>query len=306
MRRLPPLAAIRAFEAAARHLNYTRAGEELGLTQAGVSYQIRNLEERVGTPLFVRNGRAMKLTPAGEALAPRIAQAFAGMEAAFASLGEDDGAVLSIACFQSFATTILAPRLGSFQVAHPNIAVRLVISDRFVDLDSGECDCAIRLSLDVPRGAEALELAPLEIAPFASPDLIGSHPELDADDPDIPDDLRLSSGNIWWEAWDAARCVERGDKGTGRRPPRGLEFGSQVLDSAAATSGNGIALIAALLFSGEIRAGKLVRVGARTVRPGGSFRLLYPEVRRHSPKVKAFRDWIRSELAPPAQHAPRA
>ena len=104
MRKLPPLSAIRAFEAAARHKNYTRAGEELGLTQAGVSYQIKSLEQRVGTPLFVRNGRLMELTPAGDALAPRIAQAFASMEAAFSSLGDSDGSILSIACFQTFAT----------------------------------------------------------------------------------------------------------------------------------------------------------------------------------------------------------
>jgi len=111
MSNLPPLAAIRVFEAAARFGNFTRAAEELGLTQAGVSYQIKVLEERVGTVLFVRQGRGMALTPAGEALAPRISQAFSDMEGAFENLRGDDSAVLSVACAQTLATQFLAPRM---------------------------------------------------------------------------------------------------------------------------------------------------------------------------------------------------
>lgn len=185
MRKLPPLAAVRAFEAAARHRNYTRAGEELGLTQAGVSYQIKSLEQRVGTILFVREGRAMQLTPAGEALAQRVSQAFATMESAFAALAKTEEQVLSIACFQTFATKILAPRLGSFQLEHPEIAVRLVVSDAFVDLDAGECDLAIRLSRDAPAGMHVRRLNKLGIAPFASPAFVAANSELQADDPPI-------------------------------------------------------------------------------------------------------------------------
>ncbi|MEL7729883.1 LysR substrate-binding domain-containing protein [Citromicrobium bathyomarinum] len=297
MRQLPPLAAVRAFEAAARHRNYTRAGEELGLTQAGVSYQIKSFEQRVGTVLFVREGRAMALTPAGEALAQRVSQAFATMESAFAALAQTEDQVLSIACFQTFATKILAPRLGSFQLAHPEIAVRLVVSDAFVDLEAGECDLAIRLSRDAPTGLQVHRLNKLGIAPFASPAFVEANGELQAGDPPIAEDHRISPNNAWWREWDDARCASR-DGNDGQRQPRGLEFDSQQLDAAAAISGNGIAILAPTLFLSEVTDGRLVRVGTRVVRPGGYFRLLYPEVRRHSPKVRAFRHWLERELEP--------
>ena len=158
MHRVPPLSAGRAFEAAARHLNYTRAGEELGLTQAGVSYQIRALEERLGEILFVRNGRKMELTPAGMTLAPRITDAFATMDGAFTALQRAEDSVLAIACFETFATKVLAPRLGDFQIAHPEFAVRLVVSDEFVDLEAGSCDVAIRLSQSVPSSLSSHDL----------------------------------------------------------------------------------------------------------------------------------------------------
>lgn len=295
MRTLPPLSAIRAFEAAARHKNYTRAGEELGLTQAGVSYQIRNLEQRVGTVLFVRNGRSMELTPAGEALAPRISQAFISMESAFASLGESEDTVLSIACFQTFATKILAPRLGKFQLEHPEIAVRLDVSDRFVDLEAGECDIAIRLSNEVPAGLVSHFLMRLGVAPFASPAFVERHEDLRAADPSILDAYRISPGNAWWQIWDDARCADRAgqDDGAGLR---GLQFDSQVLDGAAAASGDGVALVASTLFTAEIEEGTLQRVGSAIVWPGAKFRLVYPEVRRHSAKVRAFRNWLIPEL----------
>jgi|TARA_R100000049_G_C1931770_1_gene75693 LysR family glycine cleavage system transcriptional activator len=297
MRKLPPLAAVRAFEAAARHRNYTRAGEELGLTQAGVSYQIKSLEQRVGTVLFVRQGRSMRLTPAGEALAHRVSQAFSTMESAFAALAKTEDQVLSIACFQTFATKILAPRLGSFQLAHPEIAVRLVVGDAFVDLEAGECDLAIRLSRHAPSGLQVHRLNRLGIAPFASPDFVAANGELQSNDPPIAEARRISPNNVWWREWDDGRCASRAGN-DGERQPRGLEFDSQQLDAAAAISGNGVAILAPTLFLSELTDGRLVRVGTRIVRPGGYFRLIYPEVRRHSPKIRAFRHWLVREMEP--------
>ncbi|MBD2843144.1 LysR substrate-binding domain-containing protein [Erythrobacter rubeus] len=294
MRSLPPLTAIRAFEAAARHKNYTRAGEELGLTQAGVSYQIKNLEQRVGTLLFVRQGRSMELTPAGEALAPRIAQAFAMMESAFSSLGDSEDSVLSIACFQTVATNFLAPRLGAFQLANPGIAVRIEVSNRYVDLEAGEADVALRLSHDVAPGLESHFLMHLGIAPLASPEFIAKHPELQGADPAIPSDKRISPVTGWWKLWDDARSEGRDVDGAAQS--RGLEFDSQILDAAAAMSGNGIAILAPALFAAEVKAARLQRIGTGIVRARGAFRLVYPEVRRHSHKVRAFRQWLLREI----------
>src|SRR5919202_6175978 len=124
MRRLPPLAAVRAFEAAARHENFTLAAAELGLTQAAVSYQIKLLEDRLGVPLFVRSKRRVTLSDAGRRVAPLVSTAFDGISEAFAGLVDDDESVLTISTTQTFASNWLAARLGAFQLARPELAVR--------------------------------------------------------------------------------------------------------------------------------------------------------------------------------------
>src|SRR5262249_5099224 len=130
---LPPLAAIRCFEAAARHQSFTRAAEELGMTQAAVSYQIKLLEDRVGGPLFMRGTRGVTLTETGRQLAPSISEAFVQLRGAFAQLRDTAGNVLNVSALTTFATNWLVPRLGSFQLAHPEIAVRLDASNVMVD-----------------------------------------------------------------------------------------------------------------------------------------------------------------------------
>jgi len=297
MHQLPPLSAVRVFEAAARHENYTRAGEELGLTQAGVSYQIRALEERLGEILFVRRGRRMELTAAGFALAPRITEAFSAMESAFAALQRAEDSVLAIACFQTFATKILAPRLGAFQLAHPEIAVRLEVSDEYVDLEAGQCDVAIRLSRDAPENLRSHELMPLAIAPFASPLVARRIEQSGGDDLTISLRERISPNTPWWRDWDEAMLSD-GCRLDDAAALRGLEFDSMMLDCAAALSGNGVAILAPPLFHQEIGEGRLVRVGPRMAQPDRAFRLIYSEIRRNSPKVKAFRAWLNAELGP--------
>jgi LysR family glycine cleavage system transcriptional activator len=141
---LPPLAAIRCFEAAARHQSFTRAAEELGMTQAAVSYQIKLLEDRVGGPLFIRGTRGVTLTEMGRQLAPSITEAFAQLRGAFSLLRETAENVLNITALETFTTNWLVPRLGSFQVAHPEIAVRLDASGRIVDFTREEFDVGIR------------------------------------------------------------------------------------------------------------------------------------------------------------------
>src|SRR5262249_53206189 len=129
---LPPLAAIRCFEAAARHESFTRAAAELGMTQAAVSYQIRLLEDRL-VPLFLRKGRGVELTEAGRRLAPAVTAAFDGLRFAFEDFNERSQGTLAITAVQTFAANWLVPRLGAFQAAHPDIAVRLDVSGRVVD-----------------------------------------------------------------------------------------------------------------------------------------------------------------------------
>src|SRR5918999_316827 len=120
---LPPLPAIRCFEAAARHQSFTRAAEELGMTQAAVSYQIKVLEDRVGGPLFLRGPRGVALTETGRRLAPAVTDAFAALQAAFGDLSEAEEGVLAVSATATFASNWLVPRLGAFSLAHPGIAV---------------------------------------------------------------------------------------------------------------------------------------------------------------------------------------
>ena len=133
MRRLPPLAAIRAFEAAARTENFTAAAAELGMTQAAVSYQVKSLEERLGAPLFVREKGRARLTPLGARLLPPLSSAFDAIEAAFASHREEDERLLTITTTHTFANTWLAWRLGAFQMEHPDLAVRMTTSNELCD-----------------------------------------------------------------------------------------------------------------------------------------------------------------------------
>jgi LysR family transcriptional regulator, glycine cleavage system transcriptional activator len=125
MRRLPPLSAVRVFEAAARHQNFTAAAVELGMTQAAVSYQIKLLEERLGAALFRREKKRVVLTEAGGRAAPALTRAFDTIDAAFAAVRAEDEGLLTISTSNTFANTWLAWRLGSFQMGHPDMAVRL-------------------------------------------------------------------------------------------------------------------------------------------------------------------------------------
>src|ERR1700758_1368415 len=122
MTKLPPLSAIRAFEAAARHGSFTKAATELGMTQAAISYQVKLLEDRVGAPLFLREPRRVVLSEIGKRLAPQISDAFQRLESAFGALRKTAEGVLSVTAVHTFATNWLVPRLGTFQMAHPDIA----------------------------------------------------------------------------------------------------------------------------------------------------------------------------------------
>lgn len=149
---LPPLPAIRAFEAAARHLSFTRAAAELGMTQAAVSYQIKVLEERLGTPLFLRKARQIALTGAGARLAPEVTLAFETLRTAFADTRGRVEGTLSITSVPTFASHWLAQNVGLFQMAHPDIAVRIDSSPNLVDFTTEDFDVGIRGAVSIEPG----------------------------------------------------------------------------------------------------------------------------------------------------------
>ena len=163
MRRLPPLAAIRAFEAAARTENFTAAAAELGMTQAAVSYQVKSLEERLGSPLFVREKGRARLTPLGARLLPALSGAFDAIESASASHRQEDESLLTITTTHTFANTWLAWRLGAFQMDHTDLAVRLTTSNEVCDLRGGDADVAIRAGSGAWEGLEEHRLFEIQL-----------------------------------------------------------------------------------------------------------------------------------------------
>jgi LysR family glycine cleavage system transcriptional activator len=287
MPHLPPLTAIRAFEAAARHENFSRAAEELGMTQAGVSYQMKLLEERLGAPLFVRKGRGMELTDLGRRIAPRVSQAFGMLGEAFAIARTESDTVLGITAPRTFATNWLAGRLGGFHALRPDLAVRLEVSDTLVDLAASEFDVGIRGTAGPTPGLVSHFLMRMPVTPLASPAFLAQHRlEKPADLLSVP---RLSPDDEWWDLWFASL-----DQNNRAQP--GLRLESQVLEGHAAIAGHGVAILSPPMFQPALDAGLLVQPFAHVAPYRHAFWLVYPEHKRNLPKVRALRDWLLAEV----------
>ncbi|WP_309644803.1 LysR substrate-binding domain-containing protein [Phenylobacterium sp.] len=282
-----PLSAIRIFEAAARLKSFTRAAQELGITQAAVSWQVKALERRLDQALFQRLPREVVLTAAGERLARASTEAVNLLRAALSDLTETGEGVLSITTLQTLATQWLAPRIGAFQVAHPRLAVRLESNPRTVDLINENVDVAIRSGDGDWPGLEHHFLFPANQTPLCTPRMreqLGglARPE------DLIDAPRIGS-NEEWATWFGIAGVAT-PLAPAERPR--LMADTQTLEVASALSGQGVALGSPILFQAEIQAGRLVRPFAPTMILGGGYWLVYPKDRRRSPKIVAFRDWL--------------
>lgn len=292
MSTLPPLSAIRVFEAAARLENFTAAALELGMTQAAVSYQVKLLEERLGLSLFQRIGRKVVLTEKGRDIAPILTRAFDQMRQGFAALTQDHSAVLTISCTNSFAHLWLAPKIGAFQMRHPHLAVRIQAEDSVVDLARDGVDLAIRGGKGQWVGLEATLLTHNRLVPMCSPAWLDRHGPV-ADARALHALPRLSPDDMWWHEWFAAMAVED-DPAAG---PPGIALDSQVMEGRAAIGGQGVAILNHFLWKTEIESGLLVEAVPSYVREIASYWVVYPPHVRNTPKVKAFRDWIVGEFA---------
>lgn len=307
MSNLPPLSAVRVFEAAARHQNFTAAAQELAMTQAAVSYQVKLLEERLGISLFERTGRRVTLTDRGREIAPVVIQAFDQMRQGFARLADDDNSVLTISCTNSFAHLWLAPHIGDFQMRHPGLAVRIQAADHMVDLGREGVDVAIRGGGGHWPGLEATLLTHNRLAPLCSPLWLERHGPI-ADAQALLAAPRLSPQDMWWDEWFAAMGVE--PRGSGR--PSGIALDSQVMEGRAAMAGQGVAIVNMFLWRAEVDAGLLVEAVPSYVREKASYWIVYPSHTRNRAKVKAFRDWISASFGeaiaadPDGRFLPRA
>ena len=291
MRHVPPLQAVRAFEAAARHENFTAAANELGMTQAAVSYQIKLLEERLGVPLFTRAKGRVALTDAGRKAAPIVSQAFDSLEDAFSSIVDEDESVLTINTTSTFASNWMAPRLGLFQIARPGLAVRLQTDNHLIDFASGDADVAIRSGRGAWPGLRRHFLFHLHSTPMCSPDFRDRH---GIDRPErLFDVTRLNPQDAWWRLWFKAIGLEVEEEQT----LGGIRVDSQVAEGNAAMAGHGVAMLNPCLWRPELASGRLVQLFDMVVVEQSSYWLVYPEHKRHQAKIRAFREWLAGEVA---------
>lgn len=294
---LPPLPAIRAFEAAARLGSFTRAADELHMTQAAVSYQIKQLERRLGMGLFHRQPRQVVLTPAGQRLAPAVFDAFKQLRTAFAQALERAETELAITALPTIAAAWLVPRLGAFQLAHPRLAVRLDTAIELVDLTRGEFDVGIRIGAGDWPGLHADFLLPSLFTPLCSPAL--------RECLRTPADLLAMprfGRERWWRAWFAAAGLPNVDLGA--KP--GVELDIEQHAVSAAIAGHGVAISSPLFFEQDVAAGRLLQPFDLVLRDQREYWLTYPIALRTSEKIGAFRTWLLEQAAACSAHRPDA
>jgi LysR family glycine cleavage system transcriptional activator len=298
---LPSLGAIRAFDAAARLGSFTRAASELYMTQAAVSYQIKLLEDQIGAQLFRRLPRGVVLTEVGEQLSPAVIGAFRSMRTAFAQVHERTAHNLSITALPSIGASWLVPRLGAFQLHHPELAVRLETSKRIVDFDTEPFDVGLRGGHGKWPGLESDLLLRNELTPLCVPELAA---QLARRSPRALLEHRLFGRAETWRRWFAAVSVDPVD--LPRR--RDIDYDIDQYNVTAAIEGHGIALASHKIFSREVETRRLARPFKHTVSSGdvGDFWLVVPTARRLAPKIVAFRRWILAEArGTPLEHRSR-
>lgn len=289
-RRLPPLNSLKAFEAAARHLSFTRAAAELNVTQAAISHQVKGLEESLGLALFRRVNRSLLLTDEGQALYPDLGNAFDTIAAAVERLYERDQAgVLNLSTLDSIAASWLVPKIGKFRILHPDIDVRISTSDQVVDFTSGGFDMALRYGSGPYPGMEMVVLMKETMFPVLSPSLLEKFGPLDsladlARFPLLHDDMRDD-----WGVWREVAGISDMDIS------RGPSFSHSYLVQQAAVAGQGVALGRSVLIADDLAAGLLIKPFDIDLEGHHAYCAVYPKANAKRPKIIAFRDWLLTE-----------
>lgn len=291
-RQLPPLNALRAFEAAARHSSFTRSAHELHVTQAAISHQVKTLEIFLGCRLFERRTRALSLTDEGRALWPVASGAFASLlEASERIRSGTLGRHLSVSVLPSFAARWLVPRLRRFRRRHPEIELHLQPSPALADLARGEADVAIRWGRGRYSGLSVQRLMGDALFPVCSPDLLRG-PKRIRQAGDLLQQILLHDDNDDdWPEWLAAAGVDKPEL------PRGMFFSDASLMLQAAADGLGVALGRKVLVAGDLKSGRLVRPFEVEIPAKLAYFLVCQSTRLQEKKIEAFRRWILEETA---------
>ena len=284
--RLPPLNALRAFEAAARHLSVTNAAQELSVTPGAVSQMLKALELHLGVKLFQRVNRGIFLTDAGQGYLPPVRNAFRQIaEATRRITVSADTGILTVSVTPFFASAWLVPRLNAFQAVHPDIDLQIVASNALEDFSRGAADVAVRHGLGRYPGLSSERIVTVEVIPVAAQALVGrlGEPTLAALTrwPLVHDAERKG-----WQLWFQAQGIE--EVGA----PRGPAFDDPGLLLRAVLAGQGAGLLPAAMVAPDVAEGRLVRLADVAWLEEFAYYLVYPEASRARPKVAAFRAWI--------------
>lgn len=280
-----PLNALRAFEASARHLSFTKAAIELCVTQAAISHQVKGLEERLGVELFRRLPRGLALTDEGRSLLPTLRESFdriAGLLERFETGRPVE--VLNVGAVGTFALGWLLPRLAGFRQAHPQVDLRLTTNNNRVDLAAEGLDYALRFGGGAWHGTAALRLFEAPMTPVCAPVTASMLKQPS----DLSEQTLLRSYRAdEWTLWSEAAGIEP-------LQARGPVFDTSIALAEVAAAGEGVALVPALLFSRYFDDGRLVRPFPVAVSLG-SYWLTWLQSRSLTPAMLAFRDWLADE-----------
>jgi LysR family glycine cleavage system transcriptional activator len=291
---LPPLNALRAFEAIARHLSFAKAADELHVTPAALSHQIRALEEQLGLPLFHRRTRAIELTDAGRLIYPGLHAGFESVRGAMAQLDRSrDSNVLVISATPGLVAKWLMPRLWRFLHAHPDIDARVSASLKIADFAAEGVDVAIRLSKENHPELYAERLFNDSVLPVCSPRLVEQGLHSPADLPrfplihyDIPTSMHAPP---LWADWFAVAGLQ-GDATRGLK----VNVADHALDAAVA--GAGVSLSFKLIASDDVHSGRLVTPFGPELPLASGYNFVCPKGHEKRPNVRAFRDWLFAEM----------
>jgi len=297
---MPPLNALHAFEAAARHLSLTKAAQELHVTAGALSHQIRGLEELLGVKLFERHVRSIALTPAGKLLFPGLQTGFVHIRDAVSGLrNASQERVLVISTSPGFTSKWLASRLYRFTSVCPEVDVRVSSSMSNANFTTDGVDVAIRSLPSNAAANSALvieKLIEMSLVPVCSPRLVEMHGPLEQPEalkgvPLIHDDTLAAGETTNWADWFKAAGVSSVDVS------RGLRFNSADHALDAASEGAGVLLARDVLAYDDLRMGRLVIPIEFAMRSGRAYYFICPKSREKHPHVQAFRSWIKQEVA---------
>ena len=293
-RRLPPVNSLVVLEAAGRHLNFTRAGEDLALTQSAVSRQIQLLEQHLGAAMFQRQGRHLQLTRDGARLHRAVTMGLDHIADVAVDIRRHRGTgELTVATSVTFASYWLMARLAQFRARHPEVELRLVASTKLHDLVAAGVDIAIRYGSGDWEGLEAIRIFDNEIWPVCAPAYLAGRNSLCRVE-SLLDETLLHLGQfdrnwVTWQAWLAAQGVRTAPR------KRGLEFDNYLVLLQAAVRGEGIALCGGRLAEDFIARGDLVRPIEATLRSDRAFYVLWPKNTHLTEAARKFRDWLVQE-----------